>query len=199
MRSSRSFAVAFAFFVLCLSAGGWIVTPALAETAEEEEKERRERTAPAGGSREGLIADHPVEILVNGVKKGQFTGADLQKLPSTAAFSPRGKRTSWTVMEVLNAYQIPPGATINFYNEKDKKMSLPWEELVRQKDKVNFSYNFKGELILSTDVADKVPEEVRSTDHRDAGTEDQRREEMHKQRKRSLIFFRDVRRVEVVQ
>jgi len=189
----------FIVLSMAVSVSSWAAAPATPESAEDEAKERLERMAPADGSREGVIANDPVEILVNGVKKGQFTGADLQKLPSTAAFSPRGKRTSWTVMEVLNAYKISPGASIDFYNKKNKKMSLPWEELVRQKDKVNFSYNFKGELIVSTDVADKVPEEVRSTDHRDAGTEDKRREEMHKQRQRSLIFFRDVRRIDVVQ
>ncbi|MEW6325807.1 MAG: hypothetical protein AB1515_10530 [Nitrospirota bacterium] len=184
---------------LTMTLSGWAANPAAPESAEDEAKERLERMAPPGGVREGTIAEHPVEILVNGVKKGAFTGADLQQLPATAAFSPRGKRTSWTVLEVLKKYNITSAKSLNFYNQKNRKISLPWEDLTRQKEKVNFSYNYKGELILSTDVADRLPEEVRSTDPRDAETEDQRREEMHKQRKQSLIFFRDVRRVEVVQ
>lgn len=202
MQSILNLVFSFLLSILFVS-HGWAAAPATPESApesaEDEAKERAERLAPPGGAREGVIADHPVEILVNGVQKGRFTGADLQRLPATAAFSPRGKRTSWTVLEVLKAYDVTSGKSINFYNKKNRKISLPWEDLLRQQEKVNFSYNYKGELIVSTDVADRLPEEVRSTDPRDADTEDQRREEMHKQRQRSLIFFRDVRRVEVVQ
>ena len=190
-------AVSF-MLVLFIAVGGAPLIPASTVLAEEE-LPRSEKLAPPGGTRQGIIADQPVVVVVNGVEQGQFTGADLERLPSTAAFSPRGKRKSWTVLEVLKSYGITSGKTIHFYNKKNKQMALPWEELVRQKEKVNFSYNFKGELILSTDVADRLPEEVRSTDLRDADTEGLRREEMHKQRKRSLIFFRDVRRVEVIQ
>jgi hypothetical protein len=144
-----------------------------------------------------VIADHSVVIFLDGTKKGQFTGNDLEQLPATAAFSPRGKRQSWPVLEVLQQYGVTAGTTLNFYNHKGKKISLPWEDLLREKENVNFSYNYKGELILSTDVSDRLPEEVRATDPRDADTEDLRREQMHKQRQRSLIFFRDVRRVEI--
>jgi hypothetical protein len=189
----------FVFLSLLFASSGWPANPAAPEAPEDEAKERLERLAPPGGIREGALANEPVAIIVNGTKKGQFTGADLDKLPSTAAFTPRGGKKSWTVLEVLKAQGVTSGKTVNFYTKKDKKISLPWEDLQRQKNKVTFSYNFKGELIVSTDIADRVPEDVRSTDPRDAGTEDKRREEMHKQRQRSLIFFRDVRRVEVVQ
>jgi hypothetical protein len=181
----------------------WAAAPASAkppvESAEDEAKERLERMAPPGGVREGTLATQPIDVLVNGVKKAQFTGADLDKLQALTAFTPRGGKKSWTVLEVLKNYGVAAGKTVNFYNKKNKKISLQWDELQRQEEKVTFTYNFKGELIVSTDVADKVPENVRSTDPRDAQTEDQRREQMHKQRQRSLIFFRDVRRVEVVQ
>jgi hypothetical protein len=103
------------------------------------------------------------------------------------------------VVDVLKHYGITEGKTINFYNKKNKKISLTWDDLMSQKDTVTFTYNFKGELIVASDVAKQVPEEIRSTDPRDAETEDERRAQMHKQRQHSLIFFRDVRRVEVVQ
>jgi len=168
-------------------------------TPEEEAKERLERLAPKGGVREGELAKLPIEIAVNGAKKAEFTGADLDKLPSVTAFTPRGGKKSWTVVDVLNHYGITEGKTINFYNKKNKKISLTWDDLMSQKKAVTFTYNFKGELIVASDVANQVPEEVRSTDPQDAKTEDERREQMHKQRQRSLIFFRDVRRVEVIQ
>lgn len=196
MRTFSSF-MPFAAMALCTLLVGIMTPPAAAETPEEEAKERAERMAPPGKARQGVLADQPVEIFVDGQKKGQFTGADLDQLPATAAFSPRGKKTSWTVLDVLKKYNISAGKTIHFYDEKGKKISLPWEDLLREKENVNFSYNYKGELIVSTDVSDKLPEEVRSTDPRDAETEELRREQMHKQRQRSLIFFRDVRRVEI--
>jgi len=190
--------------LLLISAGtGWAVSPAPSkppvESTEDEERERLERMAPPGGAREGALADLPIAIVVNGAKKAAFTGSDLDKLQSITTFTPRGDKKSWAVVDVLKNYGVDAGKTVNFYNKKNKKISLSWEELLREKEKVTFTYNFKGELIVSTDVADRVPEEVRSTDPRDAKTEDQRREQMHKQRQRSLIFFRDVRRVEVVQ
>ncbi|MBI3620656.1 MAG: hypothetical protein HY208_00510 [Nitrospirae bacterium] len=191
---------------LCLllnSVNGWAAAPTASkppvESPEDEAKERLERLAPEGGVREGSLATQSIEILVNGTKKAAFTGSDLDKLQPITAFTPRGGKKSWAVVDVLKNYGVDTGKSVNFYNKKNKKISLAWDELHRQKEKVTFTYNFKGELIVSTDVADRVPEDVRSTDPRDAQTEDQRREQMHKQRQRSLIFFRDVRRVEVVQ
>jgi len=169
------------------------------ETQEEEAKERLERLAPQGGVREGELAKLPIELAVNGAKKAAFTGADLDKLPTITAFTPRGGKKSWTVVDVLKHYGITEGKTINFYNKKNKKISLAWSDLMSQKETVTFTYNFKGELIVASDVAKQVPEEIRSTDPRDAETEDERREQMHKQRQRSLIFFRDVRRVDIIQ
>jgi hypothetical protein len=190
--------------LLLLSAGsGWAATSASPnspkEPAEDEAKERLERLAPQGGVREGELAKLPIAIAVNGAKKAQFTGSDLDKMKAITTFTPRGDKKSWAVIDVLKNYGITEGKTINFYNKRNKKISLSWDDLMNQKQKVTFTYNFKGELIVSTDVADQVPEEIRSTDPRDAKTEDERREQMHKQRQRSLIFFRDVRRVEVVQ
>jgi len=169
------------------------------EMQEEEAKERLERLAPQGGVREGELAKLPIELAVNGAKKAAFTGADLDKLPTITAFTPRGGKKSWTVVDVLKHYGITEGKTINFYNKKNKKISLAWSDLMSQKETVTFTYNFKGELIVASDVAKQVPEEIRSTDPRDAETEDERREQMHKQRQRSLIFFRDVRRVDIIQ
>lgn len=169
------------------------------ETQEEEAKERLERLAPKGGVREGELAKLPIELAVNGAKKATFTGADLDKLPAITAFTPRGGKKSWLVAEVLKHYGITEGTTINFYNKRNKKISLAWSDLMSQKETVTFTYNFKGELIVASDVAKQVPKEIRSTDPRDAETEDKRREQMHKQRQRSLIFFRDVRRVDIIQ
>jgi hypothetical protein len=190
--------------LLLLSAGsGWAATPASPNTpkepAEDEAKERLERLAPEGGVREGELTKLPIQLAVNGVKKAEFTGADLDKLPAVTAFTPRGGKKSWLVAEVLKNYGITEGKTVNFYNKRNKKISLSWDDLMSQKQTVTFTYNFKGELIVTSDVAKQVPKDVRSTDPRDAKTEDERRAEMHKQRQRSLIFFRDVRRVEVIQ
>lgn len=191
--------ISFVVVSLLFAAGSWAANPKEDETPEEAAKERLERLAPQGGVREGTLATQPIPIVVNGAKKAEFTGADLDKLKAITTFTPRGDKKSWAVVDVLKNYGVDAGKNVNFYNKKDKKISLSWEELLHQKEKVTFTYNFKGELIVSTDVADRVPEGVRSTDPRDAQTEDQRREQMHKQRQRSLIFFRDVRRVEVVQ
>jgi len=196
---SKMVVISVIFMSLAVASSSWAANPKEDETPEEAAKERQERLAPQGGAREGELAKLPIAILVNGVKKAEFTGADLDKLNAVTAFTPRGGKKSWTVMDVLKNYGITEGKTINFYNKRDKKISLSWEDLQREKEKVTFTYNFKGELIVTSDVANQVPKEIRSTDPRDAQTEDARREEMHKQRQRSLIFFRDVRRVEVVQ
>jgi len=189
----------FVFLSLVFASASWAANPVEDETPEEAAKERLERLAPPGGIREGTLADQPIDVLVNGVKKAQFTGADLNKLDAITAFTPRGDKKSWSVLDVLKNYGVGSGKTVSFYNRRNKKISLAWEDLQREKEKVTFTYNFKGELIVATDVADQVPDEVRATNPQDAKTEDQRREQMHKQRQRSLIFFRDVRRVEVVQ
>jgi hypothetical protein len=189
--------ITFVLLSLVLTSTGRAARPD--ETQEEEAKERLERLAPQGGVREGELAKLPIELAVNGAKKAVFTGDDLDKLPAITAFTPRGGKKSWTVVDVLKHYGITEGKTINFYNKKNKKISLTWSDLMNQKETVTFTYNFKGELIVTSDVAKQVPKDVRSTDPRDAKTEDERRAEMHKQRQRSLIFFRDVRRVEVIQ
>jgi hypothetical protein len=189
--------ISFVLFSLVFTSGSWAANPDA--SPEEEAKERLERLAPKGGIREGELAKLPIELAVNGVKKAEFTGADLDKLPAVAAFTPRGGKKSWLVVDVLKNYGVTEGKTINFYNKKNKKISLPWDDLMNQKKTVTFTYNFKGELIVTSDVAKQVPKDVRSTDPLDAKTEDERREQMHKQRQRSLIFFRDVQRVEVVQ
>jgi hypothetical protein len=169
------------------------------ESAEDEAKERLERLAPKGGVREGELSTRPIELTVNGDKKAQFTGADLDKLTAITSFSPRGDKKSWVVVDVLKHYGITEGKTITFYNKRNKKISIPWDDLLNQQQPVVFTYNFKGELIATADVEERVPEEIRSTNPRDAKTEDERRKQMHKQRQRSLLFFRDVRRVDVAQ
>jgi hypothetical protein len=190
--------------LLLLSAGNGLAATSASpnspkELAEDEAKERLERLAPKGGVREGEIATLPIAIIVNGAKKAEFTGDDLDKLPATTTFTPRGDKKSWAVADVLKNYGITEGKTISFYDKRNKKISMPWEDLLNQKQPVVFTYNFKGELIATADVSERVPEDIRSTNPRDAKTEDERRAQMHKQRQRSLIFFRDVRRVEVVQ
>lgn len=193
----RMMLIAMIFLSLAFASASWAANPDA--SPEEEAKERQERLAPQGGVREGELAKLPIELAVNGAKKAEFTGADLDKLPAITAFTPRGGKKSWLVADVLKTYGITEGKTINFYNKKNKKISLPWDDLMNQKKTVTFTYNFKGELIVASDVANQVPEEIRSTDPRDAKTEDERRAQMHKQRQRSLIFFRDVRRVDIVQ
>jgi len=196
---SKMVVISVIFMSLAVASSSWAANPKEDETPEEAAKERQERLAPKGGVREGELSKLPIELAVNGVKKAEFTGVDLDKLPAITAFTPRGGKKSWLVVDVLKTYGITEGKTINFYNKKNKKISLPWDNLMNQKKPVTFTYNFKGELIVTSDVAKQVPKDVRSTDPQDAKTEDARREQMHKQRQRSLIFFRDIRRVEVVQ
>ena len=170
-------------------------SPAIADTPESEEeeaRERAERSAPPGGFRQGKITPQEVEIYLDGKKIGTVTPDELKQLEQKRIFSPRGPKVGWAVYDALLKEGVKNAKTVRFFDEKGKQLDLPWTDLERAKNEVVFTYNFNGQLILETDVSDKMPDHLKDT------KEDQVREEMHKSRKRSLIFLRNVKRIELL-
>lgn len=163
-----------------------------AETEKEEVSEEVKRDLGPEGARPGILADRPVEVYVNGERKGEFTKSDLGSLTWKKVFSPRGPRKGWSVVDVMKAKGITHAKEVRFINRKGKQIVVPWKRLLQAKDTPVFSYNFNGELIVMSDVSDKIPDHLRDAQ------EDKLRDEMHKARKRSLIFFRGVTRIELL-
>lgn len=164
-----------------------------APAVEEQESEEDEAKKYAGpeGFRKGKVTQRSVEVYLDGKPIGTITPEELQQLQEKRIFSPRGPKVGWRVIEAIKGEGVTNAKTVRFISDKGKKIDLPWAELARAKDEVVLTYNFNGELILETDVSDKVP------DHTTDAKEDQVREEMHKSRKRSLVFLRNVSRIEL--
>jgi len=163
------------------------------ETPEQEEEEAKVRRAPAGGVREGKITPETVEVYLGSEKKGTITGPEIEKLPSTSVFSPRGPKKAWYVSDVLKANGLDDSKikAVTFINAKGKQITLPWKTIVNSKQKVVLSYNFNGELNV---MAEK---NVTEKEIPAGANEDELRDFMHKQRRQSLIFFRKVAKISV--
>jgi hypothetical protein len=173
------------------SVNGWAAEPAPskppAANATEGVTERLERMGPPHrGMRESATPTQPIEIAVNGAKKATFTGSDLNTLQPIS--TSRSGDKSWSVVDILKKYGIDKGKSVDFYNNRNKKVSLSWDQLLGQKEKAIFTYNRRGELILLAGVAKQAP-----------GTTDQQREQMRKDPQRNPNYLHDVRRMEVVQ
>ncbi len=164
---------------------------ALAETPEEEARERAERSAPPGGFREGEVVKKDIEVYLDGKLVGAITPEELSKIQGKRIFTPRGPKRGRPVVDAIKGEGIKNAGTVNFIDDKGKKLSLQWDDLVRAERTVVLTYNFKGHLVLETDVNDSIPDHARDAD------EDKVREEMHKNRQRSLIFLRNVSRIEI--
>ncbi len=168
-------------------------TALAAQAAEEAETEEDEAGKYAGekGFRQGKVSDRSVEIYRDGKKVGTVTGDELRGLEEKRIFSPRGPKVGWSVVEALKHEGVTEAKKVQFVSEKGRKLELNWDDLVRAKSEVVLTYNFNGELILETNVSDKMPDHMRDSQ------EDKVREEMHKNRKRSLIFLRGIERIEI--
>jgi hypothetical protein len=202
------FRIITAFASLCLlltSVNGRAAVPASSnppvDSAREGARQRPERMLPPDpprSLREEATAGQPVEIIVNGARKAVFTSSDLDKLQSASAFTTKNGKKSWDVVAVLKTYGIDKGKSVNFYDNRNKKLTLSWDELHNRK-KALFTYNPRGKLVLLAGVAERLPGDARSTAPRDAQTKDQQREQMRKEYQSNLIVFLGVRRVEVIQ
>jgi hypothetical protein len=162
------------------------------ESEEEEARERAERSAPPGGFREGMITEKAVEIYLDGKKIGMVTNEEFEQLKNKEIFSPRGPKKGWMVMDAIQREGIKTARTVRFISQHGRQMDIAWNDLARFQDDVVLTFNFKGELVLETDVADKMPDHIRDM------AEDRVRDEMHKSRQRSLIFLRNVKRIELI-
>jgi hypothetical protein len=117
----------------------------------------------------------------------------MEELPSTSVFSPRGPKKAWFISDVLKAagFDDSKVKSVTFASVKGKKITLPWTTIVNSKQKVVLSYNFNGEVNV---MAEKnITEKAVPAD----ATEDELRDFMHKQRRKSLIFLRNVARISV--
>jgi hypothetical protein len=170
------------------------------EAGETEEDEAKKYAGPEG-FRKGNVSQHSLDIFLDGKKVVTFTGKDLEQLAERKIFSPRGPKVAWPVLGAIEKAGIKSAKTVRFVSGKGKNIDLAWTELVRAKEDVVLSYNFNGELILETDVADKVPDrikEVKPEPGKDLEQEEKVRKQMHKDRKRSLIFLRNIARIDLL-
>ncbi len=165
----------------------------LKETPDQEEEEARQRRAPIGGVREGKISLQTVEFYLGSERKGVMTGLQMEKLPSTSVFSPRGPRKAWFVSDVLkaNGFDDSKIKAVTFMNAKGKKITLSWKTIVNSKQKVVLSYNFNGELNVMSEK-DITEKEIPA-----GANEEELRDFMHQQRRQSLIFFRKVAKISI--
>lgn len=192
MKPSRTWIV-LGLFVVAF----WIVPgnafaeePAAAE-AEAEEEENPAKFAPPGGFRQGVVTPKTVDVFLDGAQVGTITAEELEKLSERRIFSPRGPKKAWPVVDAIKNEGVKSAKHIRFINDAGKTLDLEWADVVRNRDTVVVGYNFFGELVLETDVNDKVPDHAKDAD------EDRVREEMHKKRQRSLIFLRNLSRIEL--
>ena len=150
-----------------LAVMGWVVPgnagaeqPSAAE-AEAEEEENPAKFAPPGGFRQGVVTPKTVDVFLDGAKVGTITEAELEKLAERRIFSPRGPKKAWPVVDAIRNEGVKSAKNIRFINEAGKSLDLEWADVVRNRETVVVGYNFFGELVLETDVNDKVPDHAK--------------------------------------
>ncbi|MFQ5417102.1 MAG: hypothetical protein ACE5FL_08675 [Myxococcota bacterium] len=160
--------------------------------AGESEEDEQKKYAKPGSFRTGVLNElRSVEIVVDGESKAVLKANDLDKLRHVTIFSPRGPRKSWRVVDALSSVGVETGQRIHFVSEDGKRLELEWADFVDQQERVVLVYNFKGHLVLDTDSGHEL---TKQTDGMD---EEAVRALMHEARHKSLIFLRNVERIEV--
>lgn len=194
-----SVAVSFLFSVFSLPVLNFGVGANQAWAAvEEEEEDNTHKYAGEKGFRQGEVVKKSVEIILDGKSIGTVTDEKLSQLKEKKIYSPRGPKVGWRVMDALNGEGIQSAKSVHFSNTWGKRLDLQWSDLQRQRDKVVLTYNFNGELVLETDTSDNSPDRMAEVKGELTEEEEEAiRKEMHKNRQKSLIFLRNVAKIEI--
>ncbi len=102
--------------------------------------------------REGKLGQTEIAVFSNGVKKGGFTGIDVQKLKGLTIVTRHGLRKGWAVTDVLAIEGIKSGKEVIFTDDKNRVHAVTWEKASDSKYKLAFTYNNLGGLVVTSGI-----------------------------------------------